>query len=224
MARPAEGYRNAKGEIVPGSTTITGRFKDSGPLLYWAHKVGYEQGRTNQRPDLYAKRDEAADIGTYAHEAIEADIHRAPIPAVPSEFSDDQKRQARATLESYAEWRDGHRMIIVATEIPLVSERLQTGGTIDAIGTINDKLSIIDWKSSKAYYPDQLIQLTFYLDLWEEHHPDQLLHGIHILRVGKQGADFSHHFFRRDHPKVELARKLFACYRAAYDLDRELRG
>ncbi len=40
MARPAHGYRNAAGNKIPGTTTIIGRFKESGGLLQWAFKQG----------------------------------------------------------------------------------------------------------------------------------------------------------------------------------------
>lgn len=43
MATPKGGYFNAAGDKLPGVTTVLGRFKDSGGLLYWAHGVGKEQ-------------------------------------------------------------------------------------------------------------------------------------------------------------------------------------
>lgn len=43
MGTPKGGYFTAAGEKVPSVTTVLGRFKDSGGLLFWAHKVGGEQ-------------------------------------------------------------------------------------------------------------------------------------------------------------------------------------
>lgn len=43
MGTPKGGYFSASGEQVPSVTTILGRFKDSGGLMFWAHKVGAEQ-------------------------------------------------------------------------------------------------------------------------------------------------------------------------------------
>jgi len=70
MGRPKGGYINKNGIRVPGTTTIIGRFKDSGGLLYWA----FEQGKAAQRGEissLYDKRDEAGEAGTIAHALIE---------------------------------------------------------------------------------------------------------------------------------------------------------
>jgi hypothetical protein len=38
MPRPKSGYTNAAGLQVPGTTDVTGRYKDSGALIHWAHK------------------------------------------------------------------------------------------------------------------------------------------------------------------------------------------
>jgi hypothetical protein len=40
MARPTHGYVNAAGEKIPGTTTIIGRFKESGGLIQWAYARG----------------------------------------------------------------------------------------------------------------------------------------------------------------------------------------
>ena len=42
MPTPTEGYRTKDGKRVPGTTTITGRFKASDGLIHWAWKLPYE--------------------------------------------------------------------------------------------------------------------------------------------------------------------------------------
>ena len=42
MPTPRTGYHTADGTRVPSVTTILGRFKESGALIAWAGKVGYE--------------------------------------------------------------------------------------------------------------------------------------------------------------------------------------
>ena len=41
MPSPKSGYYNAKGERVPGTTTIISRFKDSGALIHWANQLAF---------------------------------------------------------------------------------------------------------------------------------------------------------------------------------------
>lgn len=70
MPHPTQGYRLKDGTRVPGVTTIIGRFKDSGALLYWA----CEQGKAIERGEiskLYDKRDSSAESGTICHDLVE---------------------------------------------------------------------------------------------------------------------------------------------------------
>jgi len=59
---------------IPGCTTVIGRFKESGGLIYWA----WDQGR--QGLDFRETRDKAADAGTLAHAMVEADIRGTAQP------------------------------------------------------------------------------------------------------------------------------------------------
>jgi hypothetical protein len=49
MAHPSGGYHNKDGQRVPGTTTIIGRFKDSGGLMYWAK----DQGQAIEKRSLW---------------------------------------------------------------------------------------------------------------------------------------------------------------------------
>jgi hypothetical protein len=66
MPRPKSGYLNAAGLSVPGTTDITGRYKDSGALLHWAHKQGAAGLPLYQRSAL--------DIGSAVHKMCELDL------------------------------------------------------------------------------------------------------------------------------------------------------
>ena len=60
---PANIYKNSKGELLPGVTTIIGQL-DKPALVQWAWKLGKE-GK-----DWREERDSAGDIGTLVHEAV----------------------------------------------------------------------------------------------------------------------------------------------------------
>jgi len=66
MARPKAGYFLKDGNRVPGTTTITGRFKESGGLVYWAWDLG------KKGIDYREARDTAASAGTLVHAMVEA--------------------------------------------------------------------------------------------------------------------------------------------------------
>jgi len=217
MPHPKGGYKNKAGKRVPGVTTIIGRFKDSGGLLYWA----CEQGKAIERGEisnLYDKRDAAADAGTLAHALVEAHINELPLPPVPD---DDIGKQAQQGFQNYIEWADNNRIKIVKQEMELVSEIYQFGGCPDAMGIDNqERLCILDWKTSNGVYPDYIIQLAAYRQLWEENHSDQpITGGNHLLRFSKEHADFAHHYWS----ELDDAFEQFKLFRKAYDIDKLLK-
>lgn len=218
-AHPVGGYRNKDGARIPGTTTIIGRFKDSGGLLYWA----FEQGKAAERGEisrLYDKRDEAAESGTLAHSLVEAHIQGVE-PNVPENVSEGVLSEARAAFDAYLSWERMTKLKIVEQEIQLVSKDYQFGGCPDAIGEIDGKLCLVDWKTSNGIYPDYLIQLAAYRQLWEENFPDRLLTGgFHLCRFAKQHGDFAHHYF----PDLSEAWEQFKLFRKAYDFDKQLKS
>jgi len=211
MAHPSGGYRNKDNKRVPGTTTIIGRFKDSGGLLYWA----FEQGKAAERGEierLYDKRDEAAESGTIAHAMVEAHIDGKPLPDGPQDSVN--------AFKAYLTWESMTKLKIVEQEMPMVSEKYQFGGCPDAIGEIGGELCLVDWKTSNAVYSDYLIQLAAYKQLWEENNPDRLLTGgFHLCRFAKSHGDFAHHYY----PNLDEAWEQFKLFRQAYDIDKGLK-
>lgn len=217
MPHPKSGYRLKDGTKVPGTTTIIGRFKESGALLYWA----CEQGKAIERGEiskLYDKRDEAADAGTLAHAMVEAHIKGNPLPTLPD---NGIGKAAQQGFENYLTWQAGSNIQIIEQEMELVSEEYAFGGTPDAIGRDSKgQLCLLDWKTSNAVYSDYLIQLAAYKELWEENYPDRLLvGGFHLLRFSKEHADFAHHYWN----ELDQAWVQFKMFRLAYELDKVLK-
>lgn len=217
MARPKAGYKLADGTEVPGTTTIIGRFKDSGGLLHWA----FEQGKSAQRGEighLYDRRDEAAEAGTLAHDMVEnAILGKAP-PDMPSDS--ELQTQARKGFENFERWFKQTRIEIVETEMALVSEEFRFGGTPDAIGRDTDgRLCILDWKTSNGVYQDYLIQLAAYKHLWETNRQEPITGGFHLCRFSKSYGDFAHHYY----DDLSEAWEQFVLFRRAYDLDKRLK-
>lgn len=218
MARPTQGYYNKAGDKVPGTTTVCGIVKDSGPLVGWAYKTGREherlvsQGKPAPRT-LYEVVDKAADIGTLAHECCEADILGKPLPAIPPE----RVEPVMQAFNQYLAWKRQTRLEIVATEVPLVSELYQFGGTLDFVCEIDGVLCLGDFKTSGGVYPEMLMQLAAYRQLWNENHPERPITGpSHLLRISKEAPDFAHHSYG----DLSDAWELFLCARRAYDLKR----
>lgn len=216
--RPKAGYRNAAGESVPGVTTIIGRFKESGPLLHWAFAQGKlaEQGKIAH---LYDARDKAADAGTLAHDLIEAHIHKRPTKPLLAAAPEPIREKAANAFEQFKGWAKMTRLKVLATELPLVSEQYQFGGTIDAVAEIAGKAVLLDWKTSNGVYADYLLQLAAYQQLLHECTEYRVAGGFHLLRVAKENADFAHHHWG----ELDDAWRAFVLYREAFDIDKRLK-
>lgn len=221
MPTPKSGYKLKSGEKVPGVTTIIGRFKESGPLIAWAFSKGKE-GVDN----LYEITSKAADIGSAAHRMVEMhlDGHSLiEIEANASKVLDNPDKLAKAvgSFQSYLNWERNFKVNIIAKEVYMVSEVHKFGGTPDAIGEINGKLCLLDWKTSNGLYADYLVQVATYEQLWNENNPSRLLTGgLHLLRFSKEHGDFTHKYF----PNLDKAWRQFLLFREAYEIDKELKA
>lgn len=217
MARPSSGYE-IDGEKVPGVTTITGRFKDSGGLIYWA----WQQGKDGK--DFRDTKQKAADAGTVAHGMVEADWHGKTFDS--STYPDDVRAKADHAFLAYLEWKNRVNLKVIKPELTLLSKIHKFGGTLDAL-FVGDKLVLGDWKTSNGIYPDMLVQVAGgYSLLWQEHYPDQPLHGVEIIRFSKPDkADdpitFTDHFWSAE--IIPIAQAQFLRFREAYEVDKRLK-
>jgi hypothetical protein len=223
MPHPKGGYK-LNGKSLPGTTTIISRFKDSGALLFWA----FEQGKAAERGEiqkLYDKRDDAADAGTLCHLLVEKHINgeKFTIEWLLEQAKQNQSiaDQAAKGFSNYLQWETNSQIKIIAQEMELISEKYEFGGCPDAIGQDGQgRICLVDWKTSNGVYPDYLIQLAAYKQLWEENQPDRpITGGFHLCRFSKENADFAHHYWS----ELDDAWEQFRLLRQAYDIDKKLK-
>ena len=202
-------YKLADGTRVPSVTTVLGILAKPA-LLDWAWKMG-QQGL-----DYKAVRDSAGDIGTLAHYLIMC--HLKGEKPDTSEYSPQALNQAETCLLKYWDWEKGHQISPLLIEVPLVSEYYGFGGTIDFYGQVDGVFTLLDFKTGKAIYSEQFIQLAAYRELLAEaNHP---IDTTRILRIGKSeeegfeermAGDLGKHF------------DLFKHCLGIYNLQKELR-
>jgi hypothetical protein len=210
MAHPV--YKNAAGVKLPSVTTIISKFKEAGGLIHWSWQLGME-GK-----DYRKVRDDAANAGTLAHSMVEADIRGLGPPDL-SGFDNDTYLKATSSFEAYKEWRNQTNLKPEQTEVSMICECHQFGGTLDTI-MVQGRRSLGDWKTSNSVYPEYMIQLAAYRHLWEVNNPDKPIDGgFHLLRFSKAGGDFTHHFW----PNLDEAWEAFCHMRELYNLMSKLK-
>lgn len=148
------------GKVVPGVTTILRQFQFPEPLINWAYKCGVE-GK-----NIYEIKNEATSIGKIFHDSIlsyytnENFIFKPPenIPA-------KQKEILNRLFDSFVNWEKSSGFKFIHGEVPFVCLLHGFGGTIDCIGTIDNKPVILDWKTSNRLSDEYCIQIAAYIYL-----------------------------------------------------------
>ena len=94
----------------------------------------------------------ALDVGSEVHRAIETHLQRKP--AILTSV------QAENGFEAFLEFKKDVDLVPIALEKTVWGDRW--AGTLDFLGYYKDKLYVIDWKTSKAFYPEMRYQVAAY--------------------------------------------------------------
>ena len=192
---PHQKYITKDGEEVPGGSTICKIGDSAEPLIMWAWKLGME-GK-----DYRKERDRAADIGTLAHFMCEAYLNGFVCDL--SDYSQDYRDRALVCYSKFLDWWEEQELEVVATEIQLVHPELRFGGTIDLVARDKqDRLCLLDLKTSKRISDSYIRQIAGYTMLWDDNqeikektieglglkvkHPQNQIERWGIIRIGKQ--------------------------------------
>jgi len=213
MGRPAKGYKNEAGKRIVGVTTVGGVFGDKGAIIRAANYLGLD-GKTVQ-DEWYTK---ASNIGTLGHDLFEVYLQRfclknRDFPSVHYEdYNDQEITKAAVACDAAVEWFEQTKMEIVWTEKPLVSKKMQCGGTPDALGKDhNGNHVILDWKTG-GVYGSALFQVAAYKIIVEENY-DIEIKGFHIVRFAKDTGDFVHRYYPELDEQVEAFPQMVKLYR-----------
>lgn len=163
-------YKTPTGEIVPSVTTI----------LNIVRNDAVERWKQNN-PDWQEISQTATNIGTWTHRAIDAYLKEDT-----TKFIDAFKRggeRIEKPFYSFYEWMSNTGFEYLDSELGVWSEK-GYAGTADLLGTIDDRLYLIDLKTSKHIYPDYLMQVSAYRYAYEER-ADKKINGLAILRLDK---------------------------------------
>src|SRR5262249_2687102 len=106
------------------------------------------------------EKQRAATIGTAVHAGIEWHLRRAvgdnpgPAPAVPD--------AAVWAVESWKDWAKTVALQPLVIERTVYCIRCGYAGTLDLYARVEDRLTVIDWKTGRAIYPEAFLQNVAY--------------------------------------------------------------
>jgi len=203
-------YKLEDGTKIPGVTTVLG-ILNKPALVIWANKLGL------QGIDSSKYRDEMASIGTLAHQMIVDYFNE--IETDTSDYSINQIELAENCLLSFWEWEKGHKIKVIMAEKQMVSANYGFGGTIDCFCELDDRPTLLDFKTGKAIYPEMLYQLAAYNQLlFEAGYP---LNMNRILRIGRDESEgFEERLITDTSKHFELFKHCLAIYHLQKEIGR----
>lgn len=155
------------GERVPSVTTILGHVSPKVGLRYWYaeqtalwavdHPWGPEWDRDDwiDRAKKAASRSTglAADRGKSIHQHAH-DLLSGRVEGVPAELV--------ASVEQVARFLERFEVDEIASERPVASTTMHYAGTFDLLAKIGESIWLLDYKTGKGVWPDQVLQLVGY--------------------------------------------------------------
>lgn len=208
-------YHNAAGTRLPGVSTIVG-VMDKPQLVRWANNLGLDGIDSTKYVDSLAA------AGVLAHYLSECEIRQVePEQSYLDEFSKVDMDLAENSMLKFYEWQDKHSVQLFGTELQLVSEEYQFGGTCDIYAVVDGVLTLVDIKTCKALYgpeDSKWTQLAGYRILLEEN--DRAVQEEYILRIGRNESE-GFEYVKSE--KAALHRKRFLICRELYEVTKVLR-
>ena len=135
----------------------------------------------------------ALDIGKTVHEYIQEVIdwslqtysegYIGKMPEMP------ENESAVNSIQAFGKWVKENEVEWVSTEERIYSKEHQYAGTVDAVATIDDKFSVIDFKTSKQIYKSYKLQVYAYKQAIEEMYGKEV-ESCWILRFDKVTGKF----------------------------------
>lgn len=174
-AKAHQRYKTSKGEPAVGVTTVLG-VMNKPALVKWANNLGLEGIDSSKYVDGLAR------IGILIHYLIECDIKGIVDPDL-KDYTANEISTASEAFKKWVLWKSKVKFDLLESEKQIVSDDLRVGGTCDILARVNDKVTVLDIKTSKACYSEARSQVVAYGKLLEEH--NFVIDEYRIIRVGR---------------------------------------
>ena len=178
IAKAHRQYRIKDGTIVPSVTTVLSILAKPG-LIKWANDLGL------QGIDSSKYVDAAGRVGTLIHYLVQC--HLANEMPDLKDYTSNEIDMGETGLIKFLDWAKRAEPKPILLEAPLVSEKHRFGGTVDFYGVAHGKLTLVDFKSTKAIYDEMMHQVAAYRELLREN--GYKVERVLILRIGRDDSE-----------------------------------
>ena len=201
-------YVNNEKVEVPSATTIL-KILNKPFIAKWANSLGWK------RQSYDKVLEESANKGTFVHELLHEYMFKEG-----KKFDISNPDIVNFIYENVNAFKDFEKQYEFK---PLWGEKSfsieRYGGTVDLYCELNNKNTILDFKTSKRFYSSHFIQLGAYTQLLEEN--DLLVEQVAILRI-HEGEFHIKIMSRQEIDKyIDIFNKLTDLFYMVYDLNTE---
>jgi len=223
---------SVNGKTIYGVTSIVG-ILDKPALMYWAVNMAvdflgnnWQAGKPYDEVEIKTlledarrahrvKKDKTADVGTMIHDWIEkyikARIEKKPVPKKPI------NKEMKNAIDGFFNWAKKNKVQLIACEQKIYSKRYKYAGTFDLEAKVNNKRTIIDFKTGKAIYPEMFLQAAAYLQAKEEEKGEKYEGGVIILRLAQEDKEITPFEVQQiGREEVQNLIKVFVCCLQVY--------
>ena len=201
-------YINKKEVEVPSVTTII-KLLNKPFIAKWANSLGWK------RQSYDKVLEESANKGTFVHETLHEYLFKE---GKKFDLSNPEVLNfLYENLNTFKEFEKDYDIKPIWGEKSFSLDKF--GGTVDLYCELNNKYTILDFKTSKRFYSSHFIQLGAYIQLLEAN--DYKVEQVAILRI-KEG-DYDIKIINREdmNDYIELFNKLVEVFYLVYELNEE---
>lgn len=176
-------YQRKEGIFYPSVTYVLSYFPKDRFFESWIKDVGHNS-------DIIMRR--AGDEGTQVHNAVENFLAGEEIQWLDDNGKAKYSLDVWKMILKFADFWKTHKPKLIASELHLFSDELQVAGTMDLVVELNDKLWLLDIKTSNSLHDTHDLQLACYQQMWNESFDQKIENaGILWLKAATRGADKS---------------------------------
>ena len=201
-------YINKKEVEVPSVTTII-KLLNKPFIAKWANSLGWK------RQSYDKVLDESANKGTFVHETLHEYLFKEG-----KKFDLSNPEVMNFLYENLNAFKEFEKYYDIK---PIWGEKSfsldKFGGTVDLYCELDNKYTILDFKTSKRFYSSHFIQLGAYIQLLEAN--DYKVEQVAILRIRE--GDYDIKIINREdmNDYIELFNRLVEVFYLVYELNEE---
>lgn len=118
--------------------------------------------KNKTKEEIAIVSEKSLNIGSTVHKIIN-DLDTKTSLEIDVKYPEEVK----SCISNYWHWKEKNNITVINSELKMLNRMSGYKGTLDKIANKKNKIILIDWKTSKAIYPEYILQCIAYKYLYE---------------------------------------------------------